>query len=214
MADRCRRWFSALLVVGVVLLLLIYMDVSQLGIRNIMLAVYSTKQMANRQQSKFQYHWLRMHQARTDWQTLLKPCSDQVAWGTIKKGWGKENRSSAKHSYITFMDIQPAGQFSRIFIQTRNAGGQDKTIGGDFWRVYFTGPANVSAMIFDHQNGTYEAIALLMEPGNYMVRVILDYTLCDGLRDPPKNWFKLGEYFDMYSKCQIVHECLMSLYNY
>ena len=193
MAGFRHRWFSALLLVGVVVLAINYIEISQFRLKKITLAAYSMKQLPNRQQSKFQYHWLRMHQARTDWQAMLKPCSDQVAWGTIKKGWGKENRSSAKHSYITFMDIQPAGQFSRIFIQTRNARGQDKTMGGDFWRVYFTGPANVSAMIFDHQNGTYEAIALLMEPGNYMVRVILDYTLCDGLRDPPKNWFQLGK---------------------
>ena len=193
MAGFRRRWFSALLLVGVVVLAINYIEVPQFRLKKIMLAAYSMKQLPNIQQSKFQYHWLRMHQARTDWQAMLKPCSDQVAWGTIKKGWGKENRSSAKHSYTTFMDIQPAGQFSRIFIQTRNARGQDKTMGGDFWRVYFTGPANVSAMIFDHQNGTYEAIALLMEPGNYMVRVILDYTLCDGLRDPPKNWFQHGK---------------------
>ena len=189
---RMLTWYSVLLI-GVLVLLLYYGEVSQFGFKEFLPIAYSTKQLPTRQQRKFQYHWLRMHQARTDWQAMLKPCSDQVAWGTIKKGWDKENRSSAKHSYITFMDIQPAGQFSRIFIQTRNARAQDKTIGGDFWRVYFTGPANVSAMIFDHENGTYEAIALLMEAGNYVVRVILDYTLCDGLRDPPGNWFRLGE---------------------
>ena len=185
-------WYSVLLT-GVLVLLLYYSEVAQLRLEEFTPIAFSTKQLQSRQQSRFYYHWLRMHQARTDWQIMLKPCSGQVAWGTIKKDWGKENRSSAKHSYITFMDIQPAGQFSRIFVQTRNARGQDKTIGGDFWRVYFTGPANVSAMIFDHQNGTYEAIALLMEPGNYMVRVILDYTLCDGLRDPPENWFRVGK---------------------
>ena len=185
-------WFSVL-VIGVLFLLVYYSEVAQLRLEEFLPTVYTPKQQQTSQQSKFLYHWLRMHQARTDWQTILKPCSDQVAWGTIKKGWDKENRSSAKHSYITFMDVQPAGQFSRIFFQTRNARGQDKTMGGDFWRVYFTGPANVSAMIFDHQNGTYEAMALIMEPGNYMVRVILDYTLCDGLRDPPKNWFRAGK---------------------
>ena len=138
--------------------------------------------------------WLRMHRARADWRALLKPCSDQMAWGTFKSGWGKVNRSSARTSYLSYMDIQPSGQFSRIFIQTRTASGRDKIIGGDFWRVLFTGPASVSATVFDHQNGTYEAIALLVDPGNYTVRAYLDYSLCDGLRDPPENWFRIGKY--------------------
>lgn len=144
--------------------------------------------------SNFHYHWLRMHRARTDWRGLLGTCSDQAAWGTLKLGWGKVNRSSARTSYVSWMDIQPSQQYSRIFIQTRTSGGQQKNIGGDFWRVFFKGPANVSATVFDHRNGTYEAIALLVEPGNYNVRAYLDYSLCDGLRDPPKDWFRLGKH--------------------
>ena len=138
------------------------------------------------------YNWLRMHRARTDWRAMLAPCSDQLAWGTLKSGWGKANRTSATNSYVSFMDVQPVGEFTRIFVQTRTVGGQKKRIGGDFWRVYFKGPANVAATVFDHKNGTYEAIALLMESGNYSVLAYLDYTLCDGLRDPPENWFRIG----------------------
>jgi hypothetical protein len=141
----------------------------------------------------FRYDWLRMHRARTDWRAILRPCSDQMAWGTLKSGWGKVNRSSSKTSYISHMDIQPSGHFSRIFIQTQTASGRTKTVGGDFWRVFFTGPANVLATVFDHQNGTYEAIALLVETGNYIVQAYLDYSLCDGLRNPPEDWFRVGE---------------------
>ena len=148
------------------------------------------------------YNWLRMHRARTDWRALLKPCADQMALGTSKSGWGRVNTSSASTSYISYMDIQPSGQFSRIFIQTRTASGQDKTIGGDFWRVLFTGPASVAATVFDHQNGTYEAMALLVEPGNYSIRAYLEYSLCSGLRDPPENWFRVGMYYS----------CCISLY--
>ena len=160
---------------------------------------YSLKSLRNDTQKhtiySFHYNWLRIHRARTDWRALLDPCSDQMAWGTLKSGWGKVNRSSAKNSYISYMDIQPSGQFSRIFIRTLSTSGQDKIIGGDFWRVFFTGPASVSATIFDHQNGTYEAVALLVEPGNYNIHAYLDYSLCDGLRDPPEHWFQVGEYF-------------------
>ena len=166
-------------------------------------------------QDDLRYHWLRMHRARVDWRALLKPCSDQMAWGTLKSGWGKVNRSSAKTSYISYMDIQPSGQFSRIFIQTRTASGRDKVIGGDFWRVLLTGPASVSATVFDHQNGTYEAIALLVDPGNYTVRAYLDYSLCDGVRDPPENWFRKGEYLLLFCATYMFDGvCKYSIYIY
>ncbi|XP_028398012.1 uncharacterized protein LOC114521697 [Dendronephthya gigantea] len=133
-----------------------------------------------------------MQKARIDWQAMLKPCSDQLAWGTLKSGWGRVNKTSASRSYVTYMNIRNSGQFSSIFIQTRTASGQDKAIGGDYWRVFFTGPANVAASVFDYENGTYETTALLLDPGNYTVRAYLDYSLCDGLRDPPENWFRIG----------------------
>ena len=164
-------------------------------------------------QDDLHYHWLRMHRARADWRALLKPCSDQMAWGALKPGWGKINRSSARTSYISYMDIQPSGQFSRIFIQTRTASGRNKIIGGDFWRVLFTGPASVSATVFDHQNGTYEAMALLVDPGNYTIRAYLEYSLCDGVRDPPKNWFRKGEYLLLpHSVCLNMCYCVYLLY--
>ena len=156
---------------------------------------YAKQNITKSYKNYFLNDWLRIHRARTNWRGILRPCSDQMAWETLKSGWGKMNRSSAKTSYIRHLDIQPSGQFSRIFIQTRTANGQEKTIGGDFWRVFFTGPANVSATVFDHQNGTYEAIALLVETGTYNVRAYLDYSLCDGLRDPPEDWFRVGEYY-------------------
>ena len=159
---------------------------------NLMASKNGTQKYAS---ERFRYNWLRIHLARTDWRAILRPCLDQMAWGTLKSGWGKVNRSSARTSSIRYVDIQPSGQFTRIFIQTRTANGQEKTIGGDFWRVFFTGPANVAATVFDHQNGTYEVIALLVEPGNYNVRAYLDYSLCDGLRDPPEDWFRVGESF-------------------
>ncbi|XP_046864447.1 uncharacterized protein LOC124458480 [Xenia sp. Carnegie-2017] len=140
----------------------------------------------------FSNQWSRIHKARTDWQSILKPCKDQLIWGTHKSGWGEFNRSSGKNSSIGYMDIRPSGQFSRIFIESRNANGDLKTIGGDNWIVYFIGPSNVAATVFDHENGTYEAIALLMEAGTYTVQAYLEYSLCDGLRDPPSNWFILG----------------------
>ena len=46
---------------------------------------------------------------------------------------------------------------------------------------------------FDHGNGTYEFALLVMDPGVYKLDITLDYSLCDGYRDPPKNWFIVGK---------------------
>ena len=31
-----------------------------------------------------------------------------------------------------------------------------------------------------------------MEPGNYQVMIFLDFSLCDGLKEPPADWFIKG----------------------
>ena len=47
-------------------------------------------------------------------------------------------------------------------------------------------------MVTDNDDGTYEVMFLALEPGNYSARVFLDYTLCEGFRDPPDDWFMRG----------------------
>ena len=99
----------------------------------------------------------------------------------------------AGKSAISFLDIRPAGQFSRFSIQTKTRNGKLKHIGGDSWRVLLRGPATVSPTTFDHGNGTYEFLFLVMDLGVYKLDITLDYSLCDGFRDPPKNWFIVGK---------------------
>ncbi|KAL9979520.1 hypothetical protein ACROYT_G017195 [Oculina patagonica] len=85
------------------------------------------------------------------------------------------------------------GEFSRFFIQSVTSYGLLKRFGGDSWRVYIRkGPASLAPMVIDHNNGTYEVVFLALEPGNYSAQVFLDYTLCDGFRDPPQDWFING----------------------
>ena len=45
----------------------------------------------------------------------------------------------------------------------------------------------------DNMDGTYEVSFLLTEPGYYNVTLSLEYTLCDGFKDPPPRWFNLGK---------------------
>ena len=73
--------------------------------------------------------------------------------------------------------------------------GEAKTIGGDSWRVYIRkGPSSLAPIVFDLSNGLYEVLFLVLEPGSYTAQIWLDYTLCDGYRDPPENWFQEGTY--------------------
>ena len=142
----------------------------------------------SRRLQDFQNEWLRERRARVDWKNILKPCADNMAWGLVKEHWGKTNRSNASTSDIIFKDIRPAGEFSKIFIQSKTSDNRTKLIGGDTWRVYVRGPTSVAATVFDHNNGTYEALFLITEPGVYKLMIYLDYSLCDGFKDPPRNW--------------------------
>ena len=47
-------------------------------------------------------------------------------------------------------------------------------------------------MVIDQDDGTYEVMFLALEPGNYSATVFLDYTLCEGYRDPPEDWYIKG----------------------
>ena len=84
----------------------------------------------------FRREWLRQHRARSDWQAIIKPCYDNMAWGKVKAGWGKVNRTNAFTSKIIFQDIRPAEEYSKIFIQSKTSDNRTKVIGGDTWRVH------------------------------------------------------------------------------
>ena len=156
----------------------------------------STETELERFKKHFRFHWYRERKARVDWWAIMKPCYDNMEWRQVKPGWEKHHRTDASKSLIISQDIQPAGQFSRLFIQSRTKEGRIKTMGGDSWRVYLRGPASLAATVFDHRNGTYEALFLIVEPGEYRVETHLDFSLCDGFRDPPENWFRIGSWKD------------------
>ena len=64
---------------------------------------------------------------------------------------------------------------------------------GDAWRVYIRqGPASLSPQVWDHHKGMYEVVFLVMKPGDYSAQITLDFTLYDGLREPPVDWFIKG----------------------
>ena len=85
---------------------------------------------------EFQKQWFRMLRARIDWKSLLIPCAHaNFVKNKSLIGYGKRNETSIEKSFVEYMKIRPAGQFSQIFIRTRTEDGSNKTIGGDFWMV-------------------------------------------------------------------------------
>ena len=89
----------------------------------------------NEVEKEFVNHWFRMQKQRVDWKQILAPCANNTVVGRTLPGWGKENATSLEKSYVEYVDIRPAGQFSRFFIRTKTNDGRYKVIGGDFWKV-------------------------------------------------------------------------------
>ncbi|XP_048585688.1 uncharacterized protein LOC116619579 isoform X2 [Nematostella vectensis] len=140
---------------------------------------------------EFKKDWDRLHGARVDWEHILRPCAKNRTWIKNTKQ-DKMDRSNASTSRVVYKDILPAGEFSKILIQSRTSDGRIKSRGGDSWRVYARGRASTAACMWDYGNGTYEALMLIADPGVYQIVGFLDYSLCDGFRDPPTDWFVKG----------------------
>ncbi|XP_032219610.1 uncharacterized protein LOC116602321 [Nematostella vectensis] len=140
----------------------------------------------------FMTSWCAQTRAKIDWIRAQEPCVNEMAW---RPGWNsltQRNRTDVKKSYLALYDLRPAGEFSRLAIQTVDIDGVRKLFGGDSWRVNIRGPSSVSPLVLDHLNGTYEILFLVKLPGIYTVQAVLEYTLCDGYKDPPIDWFIKG----------------------
>lgn len=56
----------------------------------------------------FRHQWCRMHEWRVDWEGMVKPCENRVAW--TRREINSELRSDAWRSFITKWEILPAGE--------------------------------------------------------------------------------------------------------
>lgn len=139
----------------------------------------------------FKYTWCQIRMYRYDWKNMIGQCLQHVPWNA--KPLNEKFQTQALKSYVKQMDIKPAGFFSRIYIQSVSVKNENKTIGGDSWRVDIRGPSNMAATVYDKNNGLYEAVFLPDEPGSYWAEIVLDYSLCESFKDPPLDWFMRGK---------------------
>ena len=155
--------------------------------------LYLTSTVNRNSLEEFRNDWCRVRSAAINWELLEKTCQGNDKFGVYLSGWGMGNRTDPTKSFIPLMDIKPAGEFSRFGIQSQTSNGQPKTIGGDDWRVLIWGASAIAPTVIDHGNGTYEVLFLILEPGNYFASIVLDYSLCEGMKNPPDYWFMLGK---------------------
>nr|XP_058954989.1 uncharacterized protein LOC131782275 [Pocillopora verrucosa] len=146
----------------------------------------------------FTKHWCRQRRARRDWQAMILPCKNKMPWNSSRDI--EKNATDPDASFISLWDIRPAGQYSRFSIQSQTKEGHPKLEGGDSWRVVIRGPSFISPTVIDHGNGTYEVLFLAMEAGVYKASVILDFTSCNGFKDPPVDWFIIGNVQGKYQR--------------
>ncbi|XP_065068898.1 uncharacterized protein LOC135694137 [Rhopilema esculentum] len=132
---------------------------------------------------------------RFNWEQILEPCKSDLKW-KFRTPQHQENqrRTSAIDSVIVYLEVNPAGYYSKFILHTKTRDGKAKSVGGDSWRAFLTGTAEQSGIVYDNNDGTYEIWFFIAEPGNYELNLVLDYSLCDGLRDPPDRWFEKGNY--------------------
>lgn len=156
--------------------------------------LYLTSTVNRNSLEEFRKDWCRVRRVAIDWELLRSTCAGNTKFGVNLPGWGIQNRTDPKQSFIPFMDIKPAGEFSRFSIQSQTSSVQPKTIGGDDWRVLISGPSVLAPTVIDHGNGTYEVLFLILEPGTYFATIVLDYSLCDGMKNPPEYWFMIGKF--------------------
>lgn len=127
-----------------------------------------------------------------NWKDILSPCKSNLNWTHRSKRHNFEETSSLLSAIE--LHIRPVSYPSVITIRTKNQKGFVKTIGGDFWDVKIRGRLEtmLNIQMHDNENGSYTGYFLLTESGNYNVTCILESTLCNGLRDPPEDWFIKG----------------------
>lgn len=164
----------------------------------------------------FKVDWCLQRMSRYDFKSKLQSCWNKIAWESpIESNYLD---TDVGFSYVN-LDIKPAGYYSKAIIQTVTRTRIRKTTGGDFYRVHIQGPSSVTASVIDRHDGSYEAMFLVMVPGIYTITVILDYTMCRGIKDPPFDWFKRGRidlitwptYLDpMLIAIHVLHECKVS----
>ena len=128
-----------------------------------------------------------------NWRRILADCQNDSVWlNEPARTKRRALRTLANKTEIIFQHLNSYGECSTIVMQTYTASGRKKKVGGDSWRATLRGTVSKLVFVFDKLDGTYELQFRIFEPGNYSVDLVLEHSICDGLKDPPFGWFAKG----------------------
>ena len=137
----------------------------------------------------------------TDWKDILKACRNKMKWND--RVVDKANRTDIYKS-IVVLSIFPFPYQSSVRIITSDMLGRRKQYGGDTWRAKIGGfdSFSMAVQLEDHLDGNYEGSFILPvnSSGLYFLHCTLEHSLCDGIRDPPPDWFRKGSYQGKFQK--------------
>ena len=128
---------------------------------------------------------------RLDYKKMLEPCAQSLNFGTHI--YDSTLRTNPTFTAVIDKDIREAGEYSSFKIKTYDNSNRVKTFGGDSFRVFINGTlGSMEASVYDLGNGEYETSFLLLNPGVYLVKVIMEGSMCSSYVNPPKDWFRKG----------------------
>ena len=130
------------------------------------------------------------------WIDRLEVCQHHLNWE--ERNLNKSKRTSVKHSLVKVFLADSAGMLNMLYIKTYTLDNKVKTRGGDYFRSFLIeGSKNfkVNINLFDLNNGEYSGVFQIPQPGNYELQITLEYSVCEGMTDPPSNWFTKGTKF-------------------
>jgi len=130
---------------------------------------------------------------------LLRPCKQFLGWDKRqKKGNNWLLRTHTKNSLVTvsiYKSVLTNLHVGKVYIETFDRRGSKKKQGGDSWRSIITGrEQQVSVQLNDLSDGSYQGWFLLLYPGQFALEIVLENSLCEGITDPPLDWFQRGTF--------------------
>ncbi|XP_057302703.1 uncharacterized protein LOC130636872 [Hydractinia symbiolongicarpus] len=135
-----------------------------------------------------------------NYKAIQKPCLGNMLWKERKQN-KQYPRTDFDNTQVFLTSDDLRGSVTINILTYAN--GERKHVGGDFWWMEIHGNNSMYSYIRDNADGTYEARFQLPEPGRYEIDLTLEFSQCDGLRDPPEWWFRNGDGRGKHQKAKL-----------
>ena len=130
------------------------------------------------------------------WKQLLASCDEKMFF---QKHFNMSNITSTEESEPELLrSVNKTSLHLKLY--SKNKRKEYKTVGGDFWKVtVYNKYVSFVVDMIDNNDGSYEAVIKSDREGEYNIKLVLFFSDCEGLMDPPSNYFKIGKGEHFYS---------------